>query len=56
MRVVQRILAMATVIWHNHRTGQPISRSLMPMTTDHFRTAGLHPAWGEVVRAGPVID
>ena len=28
VRVAQRILAMATAIWHNHRTGQPITRSL----------------------------
>ena len=29
VRVAQRILAMATAIWHNHRTGQPITRSLI---------------------------
>ncbi|TMQ79217.1 IS982 family transposase, partial [Actinomadura soli] len=28
VRVAQRILAMAAAIWHNHRTGQPITRSL----------------------------
>ena len=29
VRIAQRILAMAAAIWHNHRTGQPISRSLI---------------------------
>jgi hypothetical protein len=29
VRVVQRVLALATVIWHNDRTGQPIKRSLL---------------------------
>jgi hypothetical protein len=29
VRVAQRILAMATAIWHNHRTGKPITRSLI---------------------------
>jgi hypothetical protein len=29
VRVAQRILAMATAIWHNYRTGQPIPRSLI---------------------------
>lgn len=29
IRVAQRVLAMAAAIWHNHRTGQPISRSLI---------------------------
>ncbi|HEV2377620.1 MAG TPA: hypothetical protein VGS19_36350 [Streptosporangiaceae bacterium] len=28
VRVAQRILAMTTAIWHNHRTGQPVPRSL----------------------------
>ncbi|GAA1834868.1 hypothetical protein GCM10009735_83040 [Actinomadura chokoriensis] len=28
IRVAQRILAMAAAIWYNHRTGQPITRSL----------------------------
>ena len=28
-RIAQRILAMAAAIWHNHRTGQPITRSLI---------------------------
>ena len=28
VRVAQRILALAAAIWHNFRTGQPISRSL----------------------------
>lgn len=29
IRVAQRILAMAAAIWHNHHTGQPITRSLI---------------------------
>jgi hypothetical protein len=29
VRVAQRILAMVAAIWHNHRTGQPITRSLI---------------------------
>jgi hypothetical protein len=29
VRVAQRIRAMAAAIWHNHRTGQPIARSLI---------------------------
>ena len=29
VRIAQRILAMTTAIWHNHHTGQPISRSLI---------------------------
>ena len=28
VRVAQRVLAMAAAIWHNFRTGQPVSRSL----------------------------
>lgn len=28
-RVAQRILAMAAAIWHNHKTGQPVTRSLI---------------------------
>ncbi|MFF5265180.1 IS982 family transposase [Actinomadura viridis] len=28
-RVAQRILAMTAAIWHNHRTGQPVTRSLI---------------------------
>ncbi|MCX5388765.1 transposase [Streptomyces sp. NBC_00094] len=28
VRVAQRILAMATAIWHNHKTGAPVLRSL----------------------------
>lgn len=28
IRVAQRVLALATAIWHNHHTGQPITRSL----------------------------
>lgn len=27
--VAQRILAMAAAIWHNHKTSQPITRSLI---------------------------
>ncbi|MGW3744521.1 IS982 family transposase, partial [Streptomyces sp. NPDC005146] len=29
VRVAQRILAMAAAIWHNHKTGQPVIRSLI---------------------------
>ena len=29
VRVVQRILALTTAIWHNDRTGQPVKRSLL---------------------------
>jgi hypothetical protein len=29
VRVVQRVLALTTAIWHNDRTGQPIKRSLL---------------------------
>ena len=29
VRVAQRILAMTAAIWHNHKTGQPITRSLI---------------------------
>jgi hypothetical protein len=29
IRVAQRILAMATAIWHNNKTGQPVTRSLI---------------------------
>ncbi|MDX3715744.1 MULTISPECIES: IS982 family transposase [Streptomyces] len=29
VRVAQRILAMAAAIWHNHKTGQPVMRSLI---------------------------
>jgi len=28
IRVLQRLLALTTVIWHNHATGQPVLRSL----------------------------
>lgn len=28
-RVAQRLLAMTAAIWHNHKTGQPITRSLI---------------------------
>ena len=33
VRVLQRILALTTTIWHNDRTGQPVTRSLL--TYDH---------------------
>jgi hypothetical protein len=29
VRVVQRVLALTTAIWHNDRTGQPVKRSLL---------------------------
>jgi hypothetical protein len=29
VRVAQRILAMTAAIWHNHKTGQPTTRSLI---------------------------
>ena len=29
VRVAQRLLAMTAAIWHNHKTGQPITRSLI---------------------------
>ncbi|MCX9191013.1 IS982 family transposase, partial [Carbonactinospora thermoautotrophica] len=29
VRVLQRILALAAAIWHNHQTGQPTLRSLI---------------------------
>ncbi|MEU9302022.1 IS982 family transposase [Streptomyces sp. NPDC048269] len=29
VRVAQRVLALAAAIWHNHKTGQPITRSLI---------------------------
>src|SRR6266581_8473980 len=29
VRVLQRILALTAVIWHNDRTGQPVKRSLL---------------------------
>jgi hypothetical protein len=29
IRVAQRVLAMATAIWHNNKTGQPVTRSLI---------------------------
>jgi hypothetical protein len=29
VRVAQRVLALAAVIWHNHKTGQPVMRSLI---------------------------
>jgi hypothetical protein len=29
VRVAQRVLALAAAIWHNHKTGQPVMRSLI---------------------------
>ena len=29
IRVAQRILAMAAAIWHNNKTGRPVTRSLI---------------------------
>ncbi|MET9425568.1 transposase [Streptomyces sp. NPDC006540] len=29
VRVAQRVLALAAAIWHNHKTGQPVIRSLI---------------------------
>jgi hypothetical protein len=29
VRVLQRLLAMTTAIWHNDHTGQPVRRSLL---------------------------
>ena len=29
IRIAQRILAMAAAIWHNNKTGQPATRSLI---------------------------
>ncbi|HEY9408779.1 MAG TPA: hypothetical protein VIP77_04280 [Jiangellaceae bacterium] len=29
VRVAKRILAMTAAIWHNHRTSQPVTRSLI---------------------------
>ena len=29
VRVAQRVLAMAAALWHNHKTGAPITRSLI---------------------------
>jgi DDE family transposase len=29
VRVLQRLLALTTAIWHNHKTGQPVLRSLI---------------------------
>jgi hypothetical protein len=29
VRVLQRLLALTAAIWHNHKTGQPILRSLI---------------------------
>ncbi|MEU9883921.1 hypothetical protein [Sphaerisporangium sp. NPDC051011] len=29
IRVITRVLALTTVIWHNDKTGQPVKRSLI---------------------------
>lgn len=29
VRVAQRVLALASAIWHNHKTGFPLTRSLI---------------------------
>ena len=29
VRVAQRVLALAAAIWHNHKTAQPVMRSLI---------------------------
>jgi len=29
VRVLQRLLALTAAIWHNHKTGQPVLRSLI---------------------------
>ena len=29
VRVLQRLLALTAAIWHNHKTGQPVLRSLV---------------------------
>ncbi|MEV6339751.1 hypothetical protein AB0M12_34160 [Nocardia vinacea] len=29
VRVAQRVLALCAAIWHNHKTGQPVMRSLI---------------------------
>ncbi len=34
IRVAQRILAVAAAIWHNNKTGAPVTRSLIATTTD----------------------
>ena len=34
IRVLQRLLALTAVIWHNHTTGQPVMRSLVAY--DHY--------------------
>jgi hypothetical protein len=36
VRVAQRILAMAAAIWHNHKSSQTVTRSLIATTTDHI--------------------
>ena len=35
-RVLQRILALTTAIWHNDHTGQPVMRSLVLVTYDSY--------------------
>ena len=34
IRVLQRLLAMTAAIWHNHKTSQPVLRSLVAY--DHY--------------------
>lgn len=29
VRVAQRVLALAAAVWHNHKTGQHVTRSLI---------------------------
>ena len=38
IRVAQRVLAMAAAIWHNNKTGQPVTRSLIAY--DHSAPRG----------------
>ena len=33
VRVLQRLLALTAAIWHNHKAGQPILRSLIAYDT-----------------------
>ena len=37
-RVAQRLLALTAAIWHNRATGQPVTRSWSPTTTNLLRT------------------
>jgi hypothetical protein len=41
VRVAQRILAMTAAIWHNHKTGQPITRACSPTTTKTLVSPGI---------------